>query len=439
MIPQRPSFVFAPDQVPIAQGQALGPALPTSESIQYARSNVDRTPQYRTSLLRQHLEANDRDRQPSLSDGHVEAGAGASSDAGRSAIGRDFREQEQKAPGADPEDGFHGASPYGESSARLSIFAIPPHLATPPIFGSYSSYRSYGTVGSETDGRPTITTVWQQAEEGTGAEEELQPVLVREVEQDGKFVLTVEGQSTLPQTVFNSINVLIGVGLLSLPLGLKYAGWLCGMAFLFFSALVTAYTAKLLARCMDLDPSLITFSDVAYISFGTRARVFSSVLFTLELMAANVALVVLFADSLDLLFPGLMSLVQWKMACTVILIPLTFLPLRLLSFTSVIGIVSCICSKSLTRRALGCMVDAADFVSTVVLIVIIDGLIKPHTPGSLIEPAATYLLPARWSTLPLSFGLLLSPWGGHSVFPNVGYKRHLLVGPLADKVASDLS
>lgn len=55
----------------------------------------------------------------------------------------------------------------------------------------------------------------------------------------------------------------------------------------------------------------------------------------------------------------------------------------------------------------------------VVAIVIIDGLIKPHTPGSLLEPAATYLFPANWLTLPLSFGLLMSPWGGHGVFPNI--------------------
>lgn len=55
-------------------------------------------------------------------------------------------------------------------------------------------------------------------------------------------------------------------------------------------AAVTAYTAKLLGRCMDLDPSLITFSDIAYISYGPRARVATSILFTLELVAANVAL-----------------------------------------------------------------------------------------------------------------------------------------------------
>ena len=65
------------------------------------------------------------------------------------------------------------------------------------------------------------------------------------------------------------------------------------------------------------------------------------------------------------------------------------------------------------------LLTAFDFL--VVTIVILDGLIKPSTPGSLIEPAATYLFPKRWSTLPLSFGLLLSPWGGHSVFPNVSF------------------
>lgn len=57
--------------------------------------------------------------------------------------------------------------------------------------------------------------------------------------------------------------------------------------------------------------------------------------------------------------------------------------------------------------------------ATVVTLVIVDGLIKPDTPGSLREPAATYLFPLNWSTLPLSFGLLMSPWGGHAVFPNI--------------------
>ena len=128
-------------------------------------------------------------------------------------------------------------------------------------------------------------------------------------------------------------------------MGIRYAGWLCGMVALFVFAALTAYTAKLLAKCMDLDPSLITFSDLAFTSFGRNARIATSILFTLELLAACVALIVLFADSLHLLFPGLLTLTGWKTFCAFILIPLNFLPLRLLSFTSIIGIISCLSSE----------------------------------------------------------------------------------------------
>lgn len=134
-------------------------------------------------------------------------------------------------------------------------------------------------------------------------------------------------------------------------MGIKYAGWLCGMITLIGAAAVTSYTAKLLARCMDLDPSLITFSDLAYISFGRNARIATSILFTLELLAACVALLVLFADSMELLFQGVLSGTQWKIVCAIVLIPLNFLPLRFLSFTSIIGIVCCFTSKSQWRPA----------------------------------------------------------------------------------------
>jgi solute carrier family 32 (vesicular inhibitory amino acid transporter) len=184
---------------------------------------------------------------------------------------------------------------------------------------------------------------------------------------------------------------------LSLPLGIKYAGWIIGMIFLFLAAVVTQYTAKLLAYVLDVDGSFVNYSDVAFISFGNGTRKVVQALFSLELTAANVALVVLFADSLNALIPGL-QIWEWKVICGIILIPLNFVPLRLLAVTSVLGILCC---------------------TGLVLIVFIDGFIKPHSPGSLREPAKTYAFPESWSTLPLSFGLLMSPWGGHSVFPNV--------------------
>lgn len=182
-------------------------------------------------------------------------------------------------------------------------------------------------------------------DEDDTAHGEHEPILVKEVKQGDKVILTVEGQSTLPQSVFNSINAIIGVGILSLPLAFKLSGWIIGLVLLTLTATVTGYTGKLLARCMDFDPSLITYSDLAYVSFGTQARIIVSALFSLELVAACVALAILFADSLDLLLPGILNVNGWKCVCALLVLALNALPLRFLSYTSVIGIFSTFCSK----------------------------------------------------------------------------------------------
>lgn len=246
---------------------------------------------------------------------------------------------------------------FGESASRPSeagraqpsddsIFQIEPQLSTP--FGA-----SYGTTYGSLSSRVNESSMRhagrlfqkQQMSGVTEPDKEREPLLVKQVEEDdGKIVNVVVGQSTLPQTIFNSVNVLIGVGLLALPLALKYSGWVCGLTFFAFAAVSTQYTAKLLAKCLNVDNSLITFADLAYVSFGSKARIATSLLFSLELIATCVALVVLFADSLNALIPG-WGLMEWKIVCGFILIPLSFLPLRLLSFTSILGIVSCFGSE----------------------------------------------------------------------------------------------
>ena len=213
-----------------------------------------------------------------------------------------------------------------------------------PLSGSHGT--SYGTVNSN-GSKPSMTEandMWKEQQKTLVVDGEHEPLIVKEVEQDGHMILVVEGQSTLPQTVFNSLNCLIGVGLLSLPLGMKYVGWAFGLGFIAISAWVCGYTARLLAICMDVDPSLITYADLAFISYGNRARVATSILFTIELLAANVALIVLFADTLSLLVPTF-SVVEYKFIAGLILIPLNFAPLRILSFTSVLGIICSLLSK----------------------------------------------------------------------------------------------
>lgn len=213
------------------------------------------------------------------------------------------------------------------------------------IFGT-----SYDTISSRVSDTTRRNAIQLHREQGAHADVPADyardQLLVKQVQnEDGTRENVVVGQSTVPQTIFNSVNVLIGVGLLSLPLAMKQAGWLLGLLFLVFAAVTTSYTAKILAKCLDVDRSLITYADLAYISFGHRARLVTSLLFCLELIGACVALVVLFADSLSALIPGL-SLLQWKIICGFMLLPLNFVPLRLLSVTSVLGILSCTSSMS---------------------------------------------------------------------------------------------
>lgn len=285
------------------------------------------------------------------------------------------------------------------SPRQESIFSVEPQLGSP--FGG--SYRAgFGSLHSRVNessiAHASRLFTEQQAAAIDEPDKETQPLIVRRIEQeDGKPVDIVVGHSTVPQTVFNSINTLIGVGMLALPMAIRYAGWVIGLGFFTLSAVVTCYTARLLAKCLDVDGSLITFADLALVSFGTKARFATSILFTLELLAACVALVVLFADSLNALNPYF-DVFSYKVICGLLLIPLGFVPLRYLSVTSILGIMCCV---------------------GITVAVIVDGFVKDHALGSLLEPAQTHWFPADWRTLPLAFGLLMAPWGGHSVFPNI--------------------
>lgn len=286
--------------------------------------------------------------------------------------------------GNDTERIYNKLDDQGSSKQKLPGIGI----SGSPLDGGYGT--SYGSISSQVTDVARRHAIQlhkeHQAHPDIVVGSDDQPILVKQVQhEDGTRENIVIGQSTVPQTIFNSVNVLIGVGLLSLPLAMKQAGWLLGLSFLFLSAVTTSYTAKILAKCLDIDPTLATYADLAYISFGHHARLMTSLLFCLELVGACVALVVLFADSLQALIPGL-TILQWKIICGVVLIPLNFIPLRLLSVTSILGILSC---------------------TSIVLIVFVDGLLKPNAPGSIQEPARTTLFPDNWSTLPLSFGLIM--------------------------------
>ncbi|KAK9761094.1 hypothetical protein K7432_014257, partial [Basidiobolus ranarum] len=186
--------------------------------------------------------------------------------------------------------------------------------------------------------------------------------------------LSDEPSSTFAQSVFNAVNVLMGLAILSLPYAFKITGWVLGLFMLFGFCLLTRYTAILLRKCLDLDSSMLSLSDVGYAAFGNKGRVVMAVLLVAELLATSVALLMVFADSIHALYPNF-DLNLLKVIGILVLIPSTWVPLSILAYTSIVGIISTI--------ALG-------------VVVVINGFSTTISPGSLLVPAATNL----WPTMP---------------------------------------
>ncbi|KAK9760136.1 hypothetical protein K7432_016145, partial [Basidiobolus ranarum] len=183
-----------------------------------------------------------------------------------------------------------------------------------------------------------------------------------------------EPTSTFSQSVFNAVNVLMGLGILSLPYGFKITGWVLGLFMLLCFCLLTRYTAVLLRKCLDTNPSMLSLSDVGYAAFGNKGRITMAVLLVAELLAASVALLMVFADSIHALYPS-SNINLLKVIGILVLIPSTWVPLGILAYTSIIGIISTI---------------------ALVAVVVINGFSTTISPGSLLVPAATNL----WPTMP---------------------------------------
>ncbi|KAH8120132.1 transmembrane amino acid transporter protein-domain-containing protein [Phellopilus nigrolimitatus] len=207
----------------------------------------------------------------------------------------------------------------------------------------------------------------------------------------------VSGKSTFGQTLFNSIAILLGFGMLSEPLAFAYAGWIGGTILIIFYGLITCYTAKILAHIMVDDPQIRTYADIGNKAFGQHSRFITSFLFCMELFAVSVVLVTLYGDSLHSILPTY-STETYKIIGLVILIPSVFCPLSVLSYTSILGILSTL---------------------LIISVLFIDGLSKSNAPGSLWSPAETSMGIAGFGELGIAFGLFMAGFSGHAVLPSL--------------------
>lgn len=224
--------------------------------------------------------------------------------------------------------------------------------------------------------------------------------LKRVEDSDGNLVTILAGQSTAPQTVLNSVNVLIGVGLLALPVGLLKGGWVLGLPILLLCCGATCWTASLLSRCLDTDNTLMTYADLGYASYGSTAKLLISIMFSIDLIGCGVSLVLLFSDSLYSLIGDeqVWTKLRFKFLAFFILTPFTFMPLPVLSIFSLLGIMATV---------------------SIILLVMSCGLLKTTSPGSLLQTMPTNLWPTSTSDLFIAIGILMAPFGGHAIFPNL--------------------
>ncbi|KAF0908730.1 hypothetical protein E2562_028166 [Oryza meyeriana var. granulata] len=209
------------------------------------------------------------------------------------------------------------------------------------------------------------------------------------------------GTGSFVRTCINGLNVLSGVGLLSVPYALSQGGWL-SLALLTAVAAACWYTGTLLGHCMDADAAIRTYPDIGERAFGWAGRLVVSAFMYAELYLVATGFLILEGDNLDKLFPsacvslGTVSLAGKQLF--VVLVALVIAPTTWLRSLSVLAYVS----------ATGVFAS---------VIIVLSVLWAAAVDGVGFSGRGT--TPLRITGLPTALGLYIFCYGGHPVFPTL--------------------
>ncbi|KAG4106640.1 hypothetical protein H8356DRAFT_1025133 [Neocallimastix lanati (nom. inval.)] len=203
---------------------------------------------------------------------------------------------------------------------------------------------------------------------------------------------------TTPQASFNMINLLAGLGIMSIPYCFKIGGAIPSIVFLFILGFTARYTARLISKCIEKDKSINSLAIMGLRVFGKTGCTIISTFFIFDLFFSMMANLILVKDTLHLIFPVIPPYICLLIAYACCVYLTWIKKLVTLSWVSLVGLLS---------------------MFALFLILVFNGIVTPNAPGSLLERQELNLWPESFLGFCTIIGIFEMGFSVHSVLPSI--------------------